>query len=66
MLDKVASGQGEVNFQVNTYMLVYREILGLMSKCDMNPIHCIKTRALRRQWAQLGRYAAHQVSYFCH
>lgn len=46
MLDKITSGQGEVNFWVNTYTPVYREILGLMSKCDMSPIHSVKTRAL--------------------
>ena len=66
VLDEITSGQGEVNFQVNTYTPVYREILGLMSKCDTSPIHSVKTRALQRRWAQLGRYAAHQIPYYHH
>ncbi|KAF8449208.1 hypothetical protein L210DRAFT_3640832 [Boletus edulis BED1] len=45
-LDEIASGHGEVNFQVGTYSPVYREILGLMSKCDANAIHREKTSAL--------------------
>ena len=53
VLDKVASGQGEVNFRVSTYLPVYTEILGLMSKCDTNVIHCAKTSAQCKQWAQL-------------
>ena len=62
VLDEIASGQGKVNFRVNTYMPVYSEILGLMSKCDTSLVHCAKTMALRRRWAQLGRYAAHRIS----
>ena len=54
-LDEVASGQGEVNFRVNTYSPVYAEILRLMSKCDINVIHHAKTSAQRQWWAQLGR-----------
>ncbi|KAF8548784.1 hypothetical protein OG21DRAFT_1489080 [Imleria badia] len=53
VLDEVAAGQGEVNFWVNTYLPVYTEILGLMSKCDTNVIHRDKTKALRKRWAQL-------------
>ena len=55
VLDEVASGQGEVNFRVGTYSPVYMEILGLMSKCDTNAIHCAKMKALRKRWAELGR-----------
>ncbi|KAF8124295.1 hypothetical protein EV363DRAFT_1454613 [Boletus edulis] len=54
VLDELASGQGEVNFRVPTYMPVYTEILGLMSKCDTSDIHCAKTKALWTQWAQIG------------
>ncbi|KAF8130103.1 hypothetical protein EV363DRAFT_1450562 [Boletus edulis] len=54
VLDELASGQEEVNFRVPTYMPVYTEILGLMSKCDTSDIHCAKTKALWTQWAQIG------------
>ncbi|KAF8440238.1 hypothetical protein L210DRAFT_957083 [Boletus edulis BED1] len=50
----VATTHREVNFRVPTYMPVYTEILGLMSKCNNSDIHCAKTKALRMQWAQIG------------
>ncbi|KAN0101331.1 hypothetical protein V8E55_001315, partial [Tylopilus felleus] len=55
VLDEDASGEGEVNFRVSKYSLVYTEILGLMSKCDTSTIHSEKTRVLCKRWAQLGR-----------
>ncbi|KAF8545876.1 hypothetical protein OG21DRAFT_1491815 [Imleria badia] len=67
VLDEIASGVGEVNFQVTTYSPVYVEILGLMSKCDTSPIHQVKTQSLHTQWAKLGRYALLSwVLQFCH
>jgi hypothetical protein len=48
VLDEIALGHGEVNFRVGTYSLVYKEILGLMSKCDANTIHRKKTSALHK------------------
>ncbi|KAF8551902.1 hypothetical protein OG21DRAFT_1524149 [Imleria badia] len=47
------NAEGEVNFRVNTISPVYTEILRLMSKCDMNIIHCGKMSTLHKQWAQL-------------
>lgn len=55
VLDEVAAGQGEVNFRVTTYMPIYTRILGLMTKCDGDPVHSTKTMDLRVRWAQLGR-----------
>ena len=53
VLDEVALGQGKVNFRVSTYLPVYTEILGLMSKCNTNVIHHAKTSVQHQQWAQL-------------
>ena len=55
VLDEVATSQDEVNFRVNTNSPVFTEILGLMRKCDMNTIHCTKTKALCKWWAKLRR-----------
>lgn len=54
-LDKMASSQGEVNFRVGTYTLVYLEMLGLMNKCDTSEIHAKKTKLLQCEWAMIGR-----------
>ncbi|KAG6373555.1 hypothetical protein JVT61DRAFT_6198 [Boletus reticuloceps] len=54
-LDKVAAEGKEVVFKCDIYADVYVDILGLMVKCDTTPIHQAKTKALRVQWAKLGR-----------
>ncbi|KAF8547507.1 hypothetical protein OG21DRAFT_1527113 [Imleria badia] len=55
VLDKVTAEGKEVIFKCNIYTNVYIGILGLMVKCDMTPIHQAKTKALRIQWAKIGR-----------
>ena len=56
ILDELVSSQAQVNFRVNTYSLVYLEILGLTKKCDTSAIHAEKTKGLQIQWAHQGRY----------
>jgi hypothetical protein len=55
-LDEVSIEGKKVTFKHDVYASVYINILGLMGKCDMNPIHRVKTKALRVQWAKTGRY----------
>ena len=51
----MASSKGEVSFRVGAYTPVYLVILGLMAKCDTSPIHAAKTKALRVEWANIGK-----------
>lgn len=46
----------EVTFKRDVYADIYGDILGLMEKCDTNPIHRAKTKMLRVQWAKIGKY----------
>lgn len=54
-LDEIADGK-EVTFKRDIYSDVYIDILGLMAKCDTSTVHRAKTKALRVQWAKIGRY----------
>ena len=45
----------DVPFKRDVYAEVYADIIGLMEKCDTSPIHRAKTKALRVQWAKMGR-----------
>ena len=54
VLDEVAAKGKEVIFKRDVYADVYVDILGLMVKCDMTPIHQAKTKALCVQWAKMG------------
>ena len=56
-LDEVVSEGKEVTFKHDVYSDIYINILGLMAKCDMAPIHCAKTTALCMQWAKIRRYS---------
>ena len=56
-LDEVVSEGKEVTFKRDVYSDIYVDILGLMAKCDMAPVHRAKTKALRVQWAKIGRYS---------
>ena len=51
----MTSLKGKVSFRVGTYTPVYLAILGLMAKCDTSPIHAAKTKALRVEWANVGK-----------
>jgi len=51
----VAEGK-DVTFKWGIYMDIYINILGLMAKCDMAPVHRAKTKLLRVQWAKIGKY----------
>lgn len=51
----MAAENKEVSFKRDVYVEVYLDILGLMSKCDTSPIHRAKTKALRVEWAKIGR-----------
>ena len=54
-LDEIVDGK-EVTFKRDIYSDVYIDILSLMAKCDMSTVHRAKTKALRVQWAKIGRY----------
>lgn len=54
-LDEIVAEGKEVTFKRDVYADVYHDILGLMVKCDSNPIHRAKTQELRVQWAKIGR-----------
>ncbi|KAI6042109.1 hypothetical protein EDC04DRAFT_2892227 [Pisolithus marmoratus] len=54
-LDKVIAEGKDVTFKRDIYVDIYVDILGLMSKCNMSPIHCAKTKACCVQWAKIGR-----------
>ena len=45
----------EVTFKRDVYADVYVDVLGLMAKCDSSVVHHAKTKALRVQWAKIGR-----------
>jgi hypothetical protein len=55
-LDEVSIEGKEVTFKRDVYASVYIDILGLMGKCDTNPIHRAKMKALHVQWGKTGRY----------
>ncbi|KIK74988.1 hypothetical protein PAXRUDRAFT_19373 [Paxillus rubicundulus Ve08.2h10] len=54
-LDEMAAEGKEVTFKQDVYTDVYVNIIGLMTKCDTVPVHRAKTKALRVQWAKIGR-----------
>ena len=54
-LDEVAMKVKEVAFKHDIYADIYIHILGLMAKCNMNPIQCTKTKALCVHWAKMDR-----------
>lgn len=55
-LDEVVVEGKEVTFKCDIYADIYTDILGLMAKCDMSPVHCAKTKTLHVQWAKVGRF----------
>ena len=55
-LDEVVAEGKEVTFKHYIYADVYTDILGLMVKCNMSPIHCAKTKILHVQWEKIGRF----------
>ncbi|KAI5985843.1 hypothetical protein EDD15DRAFT_2200383 [Pisolithus albus] len=54
-LDEIVAEGKEVTFKRDIYADVYADVLGLMAKCDMAPVHHAKTKACRVQWAKVGR-----------
>ncbi|KAF9227895.1 hypothetical protein BS17DRAFT_813771 [Gyrodon lividus] len=54
-LDEMAAEGKEVTFKRDVYSNVYVDIISLMTKCDTVPVHHAKTKALRVQWAKIGR-----------
>ncbi|KAI5990603.1 hypothetical protein EDD15DRAFT_2369664 [Pisolithus albus] len=54
-LDEMVVEGKEVTFKCDVYADVYIDLLGLMAKCDTAPIHRAKTKALRVEWASIGR-----------
>ncbi|KAF9235104.1 hypothetical protein BU15DRAFT_78336 [Melanogaster broomeanus] len=54
-LDDIA--YGESGFKAQKYQDHYISVPECMSKCDTDPIHKVKTRALRVEWALIGSNA---------
>jgi hypothetical protein len=46
---------GESGFKAHKYQEYYLSALGCMSKCDTDAVHKAKTKALRIEWARIGR-----------
>ncbi|KAI6030144.1 hypothetical protein EDC04DRAFT_2898662 [Pisolithus marmoratus] len=53
-LDEVVAKGKEVTFKCDVYADVYADILSLMAKCDMAPVHHAKMKACRMQWVKIG------------
>ncbi|KAI6095317.1 hypothetical protein EDD17DRAFT_1769778 [Pisolithus thermaeus] len=54
-LEEIVAEGKEVTFKHDIYVDVYADVLGLMAKCDMAPVHHAKTKACHVQWAKVGR-----------
>lgn len=48
-------GYGESGFKAQKYQDYYLSALACMSKCDTDALHKAKTKALRVEWARIGR-----------
>ncbi|KAL4072387.1 hypothetical protein V8B97DRAFT_2023551 [Scleroderma yunnanense] len=54
-LDEVVSEGKDLPFKQNVYMDVYVDLLRLMDKCNVSPVHCTKRKLLHMQWAKIRR-----------
>ncbi|KAI6167773.1 hypothetical protein EDD17DRAFT_1751178 [Pisolithus thermaeus] len=57
-LDEIVAKGKEATFKCDVDADVYADVLGLMAKCDMAPVHHAKTKVCCVQWAKVGRGSA--------